>query len=323
MEWLVERGIGEDRALLLDHDRAIAARLAWPRMLSAGTIAEGVLASRRTGASRGTMRFADGSEALIDQLPQNAREGAPMIVEILREAIAEQGRFKLARCRASAAPPRPAPTLAERLSASGIEVATTRRFPAGLWEEVLDEAWDGAVAFAGGALVIAVTPAMVVIDIDGTLPPRELALAAVPAIAGAIHRLDLAGAIGIDFPSLAQHADRQAVDTALATALAGWRHERTAMNGFGFVQLVARLTRPSLPAMLARDRAGAAARRLLRVAEAVEAPGALLLTAHPAVRAAMRREWIEALARRSGRMLRWHEDASLALLAGFAQAVPP
>jgi hypothetical protein len=93
------------------------------------------------------------------------------------------------------------------------------------------------------------------------------------------------------------------------------------MNGFGFVHLVAKLTRPSLLHLCARDRASAAARLLLRAAEQVDAPGALLLTCHPAVEAALRPEWRDELARRTAREIRLKTDPGLALSAGFAQAV--
>jgi hypothetical protein len=321
-EWLLERGIGEDRAVLLDGGEIVAAKVEWPGALTAGEIADAVLVSRAAGSTRGAVRFRSGQEALIDRLPRDAREGAPIRVEVTREAIAEAGRMKLAQARATDAEVRPAASLAERLEQHGYTVRALRRFPSD-WDELLGEAWEGEIAFAGGTLTVSPTPAMTLIDIDGTLEPRALALAAAPAIARAIGRFELGGSIGIDFPTLAQKVDRKAVDEALAVALMGWPHERTAMNGFGFLQLVGRLERPSLVPRIARDRAGAAARQLLRRAEAVDLPGILLLTTHPAVRSAVRPEWESELARRTGRMLRWHEDPRLAFEAGFAQALAP
>lgn len=321
-EWLVEAGIGEDRAIRLQSGAIAAARIEWPGHLAAGQVEDAVLVSRNAGSPLGTLRFASGEEALVSGLAASAREGAPLRAEITRAALAETGRLKRAHARPATAPPRPAPSLAERLRAQGNTLHLVREFPAGTWEELCGEASAGEVAFNGGSLTISPTPAMTLIDIDGNLPPRGLALAAIPALAAAIRRFDLAGSIGADFPSLADKADRRAVDTALAEAMAGWPHERTAMNGFGFVQLVARLERPSLVHRVASDRPGAAARLLLRQAERVAEPGALLIGIHPAVRAAIRPEWEAQLARQTGRELRWQVDAALALTGGFAQAVP-
>lgn len=319
-DWLVEEGIGEHRAVRLSGDRIVQARVEWPGRLAAGHVGDATLVSRAAGAGRGTVRFASGEEALADRLPREASEGAAIRVEVVRAAIGERGRTKLAQARPSDKAPA-APTLAERLLAEGHAAQVVHRFPECGWDELADEALDGTVAFAGGSLLFAPTPGMTVVDIDGTLRPRELALAAVQPLAEAIRRFDLGGSVGIDFPTLDAKTDRRAVDEALGTALGGWPHERTAMNGFGFVQLVARLERPSLLHLARLSRTGFAARRLLRRAERVAEPGALLLTCHPAVEAALRPEWREALARRTGREVRIAADAALALESGFAQAV--
>lgn len=319
-DWLVEEGIGEHRAVRLSGDRIIEARVEWPGRLAAGHVGDATLVSRTAGAARGTVRFGSGEEALVDRLPRDASEGAAIRVEVVRAAIGERGRTKLAQARPSDKEPA-SPALAERLRAEGHAVQVVHRFPECGWDELVDEALDGTVAFAGGSLLFAPTPAMTVVDIDGTLPPRELALAAVAPLAEAIRRFDLGGSVGIDFPTLQAKADRRQVDEALGAALAGWPHERTAMNGFGFVQLVARLERPSLLHLARLSRTGFAARRLLRRAERIAEPGALLLTCHPAVEAALRPEWREALARRTGREVRIAADSTLALEAGFAQAV--
>ena len=315
-EWLVEEGIGEHRALLVEGESALAARLDWPGRLAAGQVDEARLVRFDPRTRRGLAQFTSGEEALVDRLPADSSEGAPVRLEVTRAALAERGRLKRAQARPTNGEPRPAPSLAETLPGRIVP-----RFPTGLWEGVWADAWEGEIAFATGSLLFAATPAMTVIDIDGAGSPAQLAQEAVPPLAAALRRLDLGGSIGIDFPSLTDKARRREVDMLLGVALTDWPHERTAMNGFGFVQVVARLERPSLLHRLSLSRADAAARMLLRRAERVAEPGTLLLTAHPAVTAKLREDWLAELARRTGREVRSLTDPTLALDGGFAQAV--
>ncbi len=316
-EWLIERGIGEERALLLDDGSVLAAKLHWPGDLRLGSRISAKLVSKTAGSRRGMALTENGSEVLVDRLPASVTEGESLALRITRAAIAERGRLK-----------RPVARLIDQKSETPATTddpfstgTTTRRFPLGSWEEVWQAASSGEVDFPGGSLLFSVTPAMTVVDVDGVLAPRDLALAAVPALARALRLFDLGGSIGIDFPTLQLRADRKAVDEALDEALAGWPHERTAMNGFGFVQIVARLEGPSLLHRFATARVGAAARMALRAAEMIEGAGATLLTVHPALKSRLRPDWQEQLVRRTGRPLRIDSDPGLAIEAPAAQIV--
>lgn len=317
--WLVEEGIGEERAIRLAGAHIADAAIEWPEALRPGLVEDARLIARPPGSGRGTARFASGALALVDRLPAGIGEGAMVRLEITRAALAEERRIKWARARPTARLPARAPSLAERLRAAGHEVQIVRRFPPCDWDELLGEAFDRQIAFAGGVLHCSPTPAMTLIDIDAEDPPERAALAAIAPLAGGLRRFALGGAIAIDFPSLAQKAARAAIDRQLGVALQGWPHERTAMNGFGLVQIVARLERPSLLHLASHHGPALAARLLLRRAEHLSGPGRLLLTAHPAVWAQLRPEWLEELARRTGRASIRQECAGLAIHAPQAQ----
>lgn len=320
-EWFLEEGIGEHRAIRLEGTRIAEAMVVWPGGLSTGLIEDATLTSRSKGSRRGTATFDNGQIALVDRLPKDAAEGAPLRLQIVRPALAEAGRAKHAQARPTDAPLRAAPSLAEGLAAAGHAVRVVRTFPDCDWDELVGEAMDGHVDFTGGALHFACTPAMTVCDVDGDLSPRDLALAAAKAIGGAVQRLDLRGNLGIDFPTLPAKEDRRAVDSTLADVLSRWPHERTAMNGFGFVQLIARLERPSLLQRATYHRAAFAARQLLRRAEQLEGPGVVELAANPAVIAQLPGPWLDELRRRTGKDVSTRPDPGLAIEAPHAQIV--
>ncbi len=314
-EWLIEEGIAETRALLVEGERVLGAKVMWPGELAAGMRTAGKLTAKLKGTRRGIALLENGTEALVDHLPPQATEGQTLDLVVTRASLAERGRLKRAQVRV-ARPDTPSP------AASWPGGRVVRRFPAGLWDEVWHAASSASLDFSGGEVLVSVTPAMTVIDIDGVGAPREVALAAVPAIARALAWYDLGGNIGIDFPTLAAKDDRRAVDEALGAVLAGWPHERTAMNGFGFVQLVARLEGPSLLHRFAAARVGMSARMALRRAElAADASTGrvLLLAVNPTLKSKLKDDWLADLARRTGRELRIDTDPGLAIEAAHAQ----
>jgi hypothetical protein len=159
---------------------------------------------------------------------------------------------------------------------------------------------------------------MTLIDVDGYLQPEELARRGAAEAAKAIRRLDVGGSIGIDLPTTGSKTARQAAAAAIDEHLPQ-PFERTAVNGFGFVQIVRPRLRASL-VELAQDRAAFEARALLRRA-AFEPAGAKRLAAHPAVIAMLdaKPDWLDALARQLGGAISLRADASLGMSGGYAE----
>lgn len=322
-EWLYEAGIGENRAVMLEDGAIVEARIELPGRLRAGSARRGRLSSILVPGRRGIVELPEG-EALMEPLPRELTEGASLMVEIVREALAEAGRDKLARCRPApqAAEERDGPSLFERLpNAAQHGSSGPDRFEEAGWSEVLEEAGTGDIAFEGGALRMSLTPAMTLFDVDGALPPPALAVAGAAAAARAIRKFDVGGSIGIDLPTLPAKSDRQAAAAAVDELLPQ-PFERTSVNGFGFLQIVRRRERTSLPELVQGDRTGAAARALLRRAKCAPGAGARTLVAAPAVVARLER-WTDELARRIGAPVALRAEPGLAISAGYVHSEHP
>jgi len=308
-EWLYEQGVGENRAILVADGAIVAAQVerdsSGPR---AGLIAEARLveADPRTG---GVVRFADNEEAVIARVPAGVSVGAQMIVEVMREAMPEPGKAKRAVARATDEAPRAAPSLHDRIAASGVPVAKSSahdaadRFEEAGWSELLGEAATGEIVFPGGALRISLTPAMTLVDIDGA--PGDsypLALAGIEAAGRALVRMGITGSIGIDLPTVADRMQRLALAKAL-DAIVPQPFERTAVNGFGFLQLVRRRVRPSLAELMRYRPVESVSLALLRRAERAHGSGPARLVAAPPVAAWLesRPVLVEQLSQRLGR----------------------
>jgi hypothetical protein len=329
-EWLYEAGIGEARAALVDNGAILEMAIERDdKALRAGAILSARLTRKADASGRGLVTFADGATAQLMPVPGGLTEGSPLLVEIIRETLPEGGGFKPPRARA--APPGATqtlgPDLLARIGAGGLRV---RRLGPdfGLgpdlleqngWSEALEEATSGIIARPEAMLRISLTPAMTLIDVDGAGSAAELAKAGARLSGQVIRRFGISGSIGIDLPTMAGKAERQAAATALDMVLPQ-PFERTSVNGFGFLQIVRRKMRASLPDQIAADPVLAAALALLRRAERATGHGPLALHAAPAVlaRLSARQDWLDALAARIGATVALREDARLAISAAYA-----
>lgn len=324
-EWLVEKGIGETRAALVDDGRILEARIELDGTVPAGTIIESRLIAIGSGGRNGVARDEDGMDYLLPYVPREIAEGAKLNIEVTRPALPGPEPWKRPLAKATKDERRRPTSLAERLRAAGSQVRKLA-FPAPRdelgeagWDEVIDEARGGEISFPGGSLRIFPTPAMVLIDVDGAIAPDKLAIAGARASSQAIRRLDIGGSIGIDLPTVRGKAARDSAAEAIDSVLPQ-PFERTAVNGFGFVQIVRPRSRASL-LELAQHRATFEARSLLR--RAAFEPGARRLVAHPAVIAALEENsaWLQELSRQIGGAVTLRAEPGLPIHGAYAESV--
>ena len=323
-EWLVERGIGESRAALVDEGVIIEARIQLDGTIPAGTVIEARLVDFGTNGRNGIALSKDGTEYLVSNVARGLSEGQRLALEVTRPPIPGPEPWKRPMAKPTSREPTRLCTLAGQLRNAGGQVreltfpAATDELGKAGWNDVLEEARNGFVHFREGSLGFFVTPAMTLIDVDGRLPPAELMVRGAEEAARSIRRLDVGGSIGIDLPTGGSKAARQDAAAAI-DAILPQPFERTAVNGFGFIQLVRPRSRASL-VELALDRAAFEARALLRRA-AFEPAGAKRLVAHPAVIGTLEQEedWVEMLARQVGGAVSLRADASLPMSGGYAE----
>ena len=299
-EWVYEDGIGEARAALIVDDAIVEAFVELPG-LRAGSVVDARLTTIMAPGRRGMAVTEDGTELLVEPLPR-VTEGAIVRLRIVREAIAEPGAVKRAKAVASDEDLCGGNDLGTRIGPHRV----LRPHDADIleragWSECLEAAARGIVAFDGGTLRISRTPAMTLIDVDGDGDPLVLATAGAAAAAAAIRRFGLAGNIGIDLPTVGGKPERTAIAEAF-DAMMPQPFERTAVNGFGFLQVIRPRVRASLCEILASDPAAAEARALMRQVRRSGHIGALTLTPSAAVTHALAAHpaWLAQLGRELG-----------------------
>lgn len=330
MEWLYEEGIGESRAALVTQGRILEARIERESdRIMAGAVAEGRLIRTLIPKKRGIVRLHSGEEALLEPIPPRLSEGGMLLVEIRREALGEAGldgekRDKLALARAArpGMKAHPGPSLLQRIRDTGLPVVPCPaheedRLEAHGWSELLESAMRGEVGTEAASLRLFPTPAMALIDVDGSLPPAQLGPKGAKLAAQTIRAMDLTGAIGIDLPTM-NNKEERAIAAAQIDKYLPQPFERTAVNGFGFIQIVRKRERASLIELVRDDPAMTAAMALLRRAERWTGGhgaggGPVTLTAHPMVIDRIRRRpaWIALLEKRRGGTVILTGDAAL------------
>jgi len=315
-EWILDTGIGEHRAALIDGDTILEAAIdRLDDRLRVGAVVTAKL-GERIGA--GAWLTTAQGDAVLDAVPRGVSQGRSLLVEIVREAIPEPGRLKPARARvADAAEERAAPTLADRFpGARALSAHEPDRLEQAGWSELIEQAQTGEIDFPGGALRLSPTPAMALFDVDGALPAAELAILGARAAARSVRRLAIGGSIGIDLPTLGSKAERAAAAQAIDDVLPQ-PFERTAVNGFGFVQVVRPRPRASIPELVRADPALTAALVLLR--QAARGHGPRTLVAAPAVIDRLKADWLDQLARRIGGTVALRAEPALAISAAHVE----
>ena len=258
---------GEIRLMLYEYGKLVELRLLrqvddWQLLLSGGTM------QVRLGAKIGSRRalaYYEGGEGEISPVP-DCSEGSLLTAEIVRTPFPEPGRWKRAVFRQAEAKTfgiadyilSQWPDLTSIVCAGPIVAVQIREIlneacpvlviDKTLIEDAQSDIWcergiTGEFVIDGGVLSIERTRAMTMIDIDGFGASHAVNLAAAQSIPWLLRLYGIGGQIGIDFLASANKAERAEIDAALgkACAILG-QHERTAISGFGFAQMV--LPRP-------------------------------------------------------------------------------
>lgn len=257
---------GEIRLMLHEDGKLVELRLL--RLLDTAPLLVGSTMQVRLGAKIGSRRALvhyDGGEGEITPIP-DLTEGSWLTAELIRAPFPEPGRWKRAVFRQAEARELGLgdyiltqwPDLTTIVCAGPLDAVRIRLILGEACPEIqidkaaIDDAqsdiWcergvTGEFVIEGGLLSIERTRAMTMIDIDGFGPAHQVNLAAARTIPWLLRLYGIGGQVGIDFLASANKAERAEIDAELGKACVTLgQHERTAVSGFGFAQLI--LPRP-------------------------------------------------------------------------------
>ena len=292
-ELLWDAGPGEIRAGIYEDGQLVQVRIIRPRrnaeMVQAAGERYTARVALRTGNGQVMVDLGAGHMAMLKN-PPSVTEGSLMEVTMIRGPYPEPGNWKLPVVAALVDHTPLMPHAAWHVSAepwerflqvTALTVSTITCSDVGIagdigkvlgdkapdirikpdkieetdFDSLIDQGVSGNFPLLSGALMIERTRAMTMIDIDGNVDGLALNLEAAAAIPRILRLFDITGQIGIDFVAVESKAARSEILAAFdgAAAVLG-PHERTAINGFGFCQIVRRRSGPSVPEILCGTR---------------------------------------------------------------------
>lgn len=277
--WFADDAPGECRRVLLEGGRIVELHLYREGALLAGETGNGRIREKGAG---GTILLTDaGAEVLMrGACPAQGQSCAYVIT---REAIAEPGLTKRAEGRvvdalSTGRKPEPLLAAAPACGTLGSDI-----------DDVLHLAQSGQSVAGSAVLTFERTKAGLVIDVDGIGDAGAINRDAAIEVARLLRLFQVGGMVMVDFIASDSKADRQAIGEAFdAAAFSDPRpFERTAVNGFGMMQIVRPRPRPSLLDQLFGTRRSGLSDEtqslwLLRDAARSSGFGERVLTARPA-----------------------------------------
>ena len=188
----------------------------------------------------------DGFELLV-RGKTNALEGGRVVFEVTREAIAEPGRVKPGEAKLIMDLPGP-PATRDALWEQQMQALGPH-----LQRQIsIADSFDAAIAGASkiGDVTVSFqrTKAGLVFDVDGVGDPLAINIIAAREIARLLRLYQVGAMTMIDFIAVDSKAGRQAIAEAFDAGAALDRRpfERTAVNGYGLMQVVRARPRPSV-----------------------------------------------------------------------------
>jgi ribonuclease G len=234
---------GERRAGLVENGKIVEIHLQRDLHFVLGECGVGRI-DRKTPS--GAYVATDRGEEVLLRGKSGKNEGARVVFEITREAIAESGRIKPPEGKLLDELPN-ATAVREalwdkRLSALGADTNTANSISA-----AFDCAIGGQSVVGDVIVSFQRTKAGLVFDIDGIGDPLALNIVAATEIARLLRLYQVGGMAMIDFVSVELKEHRKAIADAFDSASASDRpFERSALNGYGLMQVVRARPRPSV-----------------------------------------------------------------------------